>query len=126
MNINRTDTGSLPVPAGRSGDGAPIGAGAVARKGAEAPVQVNDPARDGPLPPRQQVRQAVAAINRAITSSSSSLKFTVDEATHEPIVRVMDTETGTLIRQIPSREALAIAASIDNFLERGALLTQKA
>jgi uncharacterized FlaG/YvyC family protein len=38
----------------------------------------------------------------------------------------VDTETGQLIRQIPSKEALAIANSIDDFLSRGALLTQQA
>jgi uncharacterized FlaG/YvyC family protein len=38
----------------------------------------------------------------------------------------MDAQTGELIRQIPSREVLAIAQSIDEYLQRGVLLKQEA
>jgi flagellar protein FlaG len=40
---------------------------------------------------------------------SRELQFDVDEDTDRTVVRVMDKETGELIRQIPSEEILALA-----------------
>lgn len=77
-------------------------------------------------PTSQQLQNALGAINRAMQLSNHSLEFRVDPETKEPVVQVVDTETGDLIRQIPSKEALAISVSIDQFLQRGALLRQKA
>ncbi len=126
MNINTNGMGSVPVPIRRVGDDAPVGAGETGRaEAAVVSIKANDPAQQQSVPVHQ-VRQAVASLNKVVQTASSNLKFTLDETTQEPIVRVVDTETGQLIRQIPSKEALAIANSIDDFLSRGALLTQQA
>lgn len=77
-------------------------------------------------PSSQQLQAAVGAINRAMQVSKHNLEFSVDPNTKEPVVQVVDTETGDVIRQIPSKEALAIATSIDEFMQRGLLLKQKA
>lgn len=127
MNITTNGIGSVPVPIRRVGDDAPVGAGETGRAdSALGSIKANDPAQQQQNVPVHQVRQAVASLNKAVQTAGSNLKFTIDEGTQEPIVRVVDTETGQLIRQIPSKEALAIASSIDSFLSRGALLTQQA
>ncbi|MEQ1837457.1 MAG: flagellar protein FlaG [Candidatus Nitrotoga sp.] len=79
-------------------------------------------------PSPQQVKIAVDTINRAMQQSNQSMQISVDFATRKPVVRLTDTATGELIRQIPSKEILAIARSIDEFLEfqRGLLLNQEA
>lgn len=72
----------------------------------------------------EQVKQAAAAINTAIQSLSRGLQFSVDEDTHKTVVRVVDTQTNEVIRQMPSEEALAIAKALDKL--QGLLLRQKA
>jgi flagellar protein FlaG len=59
------------------------------------------------------VHGAVAHINRVLASASRVLAFSVDEVTGKTVVRVMDQTTGSVVRQIPSEEALALAARLD-------------
>lgn len=75
-----------------------------------------------------QLKTAVESINRVMLQSNLNLEFIVDSDTKKPIVKMVDAETGELIRQIPSEEMLAITRSIDQFLkfQRGLLLSQKA
>jgi flagellar protein FlaG len=75
----------------------------------------------------QQLQTAVHAINQAMQTSNSHLRFSVDQSTERLVVQVVDVETGDLIRQIPSQETLNIANTIDLFLQKhsGVLLSQK-
>ena len=113
MNIqNSVSLGQAPPPELR--------AVTVALKPAgQAPVQQK------PEPAPQQVQQALQTINRALQTSNSNLEFTIDQSTQKTIVRIVDSESGELIRQIPSDAALAIAKSIGE-LQSGLLLRQKA
>lgn len=82
-------------------------------------------------PSAQQLKRAVESINQAMQRSTPNLEFSVDADTKKQIVKVMDTQTGTLIRQYPSKEVVAIARSIDQFLanqqvKQGLLLNQQA
>ena len=72
----------------------------------------------------EQVKRAAAEINRQLKNAAQSIRFTVDEVLGKTIVRVVDSETGDVIRQIPSEEALAISRSIDRL--QGVLLHQQA
>ena len=72
----------------------------------------------------EAARQAVARINAFVQSSSPNIEFIVDGRSSEVIVRVVDSETNQLIRQIPSAEMLAIAYALDRMT--GLLLEQKA
>lgn len=75
--------------------------------------------------PAEQLKSAVNDINKAMRQSNQSLEFSVDNDTKKPMVKLVDSDTGELIRQIPSEETLAIARSIDRF-QRGLLLKQQA
>jgi len=66
-----------------------------------------------PAPDEAAVRQAAAAATQAVRSLASSLEFSVDRQTGKTIVRVVDTATHEVIRQIPSEEMLAIARALD-------------
>lgn len=72
----------------------------------------------------QQLQQAVQAVNRRL-SASTALEFRIDETTGRTVVKVLDSESGELIRQIPPESMLAIAAAIDEF-QKGLLLKQQA
>lgn len=76
-------------------------------------------------PTHQQLKNAVAVTNKVMMESNQNLQFSLDPTTHDPIIKMMDAETGEVIRQIPSKEMLAIARSIDQF-QQGLLLNQKA
>jgi flagellar protein FlaG len=72
----------------------------------------------------QAVKEAVAAANEAMKSIKSELDFSVDDDTGKTIVRVIDKQTGTLIRQMPSREMLEIAKALDRL--QGLLVSHSA
>ncbi len=82
-------------------------------------------------PSPEQLKNAVESLNKAMQQSSLSLEFSVDPNTKTPVVKMMDSESGKVIRQYPSEEVLAIAQSIDQYLsehqsQQGLLLKQKA
>jgi flagellar protein FlaG len=96
---------------------------------AQAPL-VPHPARIQKAPPGppqvslQATQQAVVQINKFLQSSSANVEFTVDSKSDQVIVRVVDSKTHQVLRQMPSEEALAISRSLDRM--SGLLLEQKA
>lgn len=102
----------------------------VAPQGAPAQVPVKAPAAAPPPTPQQQpsaeqVAKAMESMKQLIeTTAPNSLQFSVDDATGKTIVSVTDAQTGEMIRQIPSKELLEIARSLDKM--QGLLLHQKA
>ena len=78
-------------------------------------------------PSTQQLKSAVDSINQAMRQANRSVELSVDSSTKKPVVKMMDSETGELIRQYPSEEVLAIAQAIDQYLgQQGLLFKQKA
>lgn len=71
-----------------------------------------------------QVGQALQSINKALQKLSSNLEFTVDADSNRTIVKVMDTQTQEIIRQMPSVEAIEISKALDKL--QGLLVKQKA
>ena len=67
---------------------------------------------------------AVAALNDFLKPSASSLQFSVDEDSGRTVVKVVDTDTNELVRQYPSKEALAISKELGKL--QGLLLRDKA
>ncbi len=61
---------------------------------------------------KSELSNVVEEINKHIQNMSRDLQFSVDEDAGRVVVKVLDSETGDLIRQIPSEEALRIAESI--------------
>ncbi|GIZ52696.1 flagellar protein FlaG [Noviherbaspirillum aridicola] len=78
----------------------------------------------GGVPDAEQVKKAVQDINSAMKAMSNKIEFSVDAESKEPIVRVRDAETGDVIRQIPTEEALEISKALDRV--QGLLLRQTA
>jgi flagellar protein FlaG len=73
---------------------------------------------------RAQVTDAVKKINDAMQASAQSLEFSIDEDSKHIVVKVIDQDTKEVVRQMPSKEALAIAKSIDKM--RGLLIDHTA
>jgi len=67
----------------------------------------------GKPPGMDDVRDAVRKIEDAIVPSAQDLRFTIDEDTGTPIIKLIDTTTNTVLRQIPTVEALEISKALD-------------
>lgn len=68
--------------------------------------------------------QAVSAINKFLAPIASSIEFSIDEESGRTLVKVVDTDTNTVLRQFPSKEALDISHQLDKL--QGLLLKEKA
>lgn len=79
-----------------------------------------------PQPPAsvEAAQQAAARINEFLKSSAANVEFTVEGTSNQVIVRVVDSATHQVIRQMPTEETLAISRSLDRMT--GLLLAQKA
>lgn len=71
----------------------------------------------------EELQKAADKVNTVVNLYASELKFTVDDK-EGVVVKVINTDTKEVIRQIPSEEMLKIAKSIDQL--RGLLVHQKA
>lgn len=72
----------------------------------------------------EEVKDSVAKINKNIQMAATGLEFSVDEDTGINLVKVVDTQTKEVIRQIPSEEAIHIAKALDKL--QGLLVRDKA
>lgn len=73
---------------------------AIAEANKEQPTQALDP---------QTLQTALSKMTAHVQNLQRALEFSVDEESGETVVKVIDSETKELIRQIPSEELLAIA-----------------
>jgi len=74
--------------------------------GKEPPAQVVDSA---------DISETVTEINDIIRSVQRDLAFNIDEDSGRTVISVIDSESGELIRQIPSEDLLAIATHLRDF-----------
>jgi flagellar protein FlaG len=75
-------------------------------------------------PTPEQIAEAIASANKALKSVSSSVEFTLDHGTGKTVIRIIDSSSHEVIRQVPSEEMLAIARAVDRL--QGLLLRQDA
>ena len=57
---------------------------------------------------------AVSQINSYVQNVQRDLSFSVDEGSGRTIIKVIDSESGKLVRQIPSEEVLALATYLQD------------
>lgn len=95
-----------------SSDGArPAGqAGEVA---ASASAQRTGDVRMGDKEQRAAVEEAVSSIEKFTQSIRRDLSFSLDDSSGRVVVKVTDSTSGEVIRQIPSEEALRLAERLD-------------
>lgn len=63
--------------------------------------------------PVEQVEAAVSQISDFVQNFQRDLVFTIDKDSERLVVKVVDSETQEVIRQIPSEEMLRIAKNLD-------------
>jgi flagellar protein FlaG len=62
----------------------------------------------------EALKTAVQDIQKYVQSVRRNLEFSIDEASGKVVVKVIASETGEVVRQLPSAEALKIADSLQN------------
>lgn len=108
----------------RSGDGGGMVISAVRQEYNPVPSPQTQPV-DTYRPTVAQLESAVRDLNQSMQANNSSLAFSIDPDTEHPVVKLMDSSTGEVIKQFPSKEAIAISKAIGD-IQQGLLLKQKA
>lgn len=119
-----TQPGGLqPTPA----TAAPAHASSTAPAAGRPPVQSTGaiPAR---IPSAQELQNAMKEVEKAVAPMAQELQFSIDKDTNKTVVKIMDTATNKVVRQIPSEEVMELAKSIGEMQDRmqGLLVQQKA
>jgi flagellar protein FlaG len=76
-------------------------------------TQQPEPAFD-PAEMRQRLQAAVDRLNEQMRETGRDLAFGIDEQIDRSIIKVTNTTSGELVRQIPSDEVLRVARSIED------------
>ncbi|MEB0045447.1 MULTISPECIES: flagellar protein FlaG [unclassified Pseudomonas] len=61
-----------------------------------------------------KLKMAVKEIEKFVQSVKRNLEFSIDETSGQVVVKVIASESGEVVRQIPSAEALKLAESLHN------------
>jgi len=73
---------------------------------------------------RETVAKAAEQIQQFVQSMGRNLKFSIDETSGYHVVRVVNPDTGELVRQLPSEELLKISRDFQRL--NNALVSQRA
>ncbi|MDP3844616.1 MAG: flagellar protein FlaG [Oxalobacteraceae bacterium] len=75
-------------------------------------------------PSTDEVRDAVKKIEQVVSPAAQDLSFSIDEDSGKTIVKLIDTQTQTVLRQIPTVEVMEISKALDKL--QGLLVREKA
>lgn len=91
----------------------------------QSSTEVGQPSQDGQKKAQQSnLNDKVAKLNDYMQSLNRSLRFSIDHDTGDVVVKVIDSKTNQLIRQIPSQEMLDIQHAAEKY--RGIIFEKKA
>jgi len=71
-----------------------------------------------------QTAQSLQEINKVMDALSISVQFQIDPDMAEPIIKVVDQQSGKVIRQFPNEDVVRISKALDNL--KGLLFAQTA
>lgn len=79
-------------------------------------------------PSAQELQNAMKEVEKAVAPMAQELQFSIDKDTNKTVVKIMDTATNKVVRQIPSEEVMELAKSIGEMQDKmqGLLVQQKA
>jgi flagellar protein FlaG len=77
-----------------------------------------------PAPTKELVEQAAVRVKDAFRATSSRLEIEIDSDLHKVVIKILNEESGEIIRQIPSQELLDLAKHLDGL--KGLLIRERA
>jgi flagellar protein FlaG len=87
----------------------------------EAALRTPAPA---PAATKEQVEQAAARVKEVLRGTTSRLEIEIDPDLHKAVIKILNGESGEIIRQIPSQELLDLAKHLDD--PKGLLIRERA
>jgi flagellar protein FlaG len=123
-DIGNINPAANPVrSAERTAESAPV----VKTTAVQKPQNIQAPVKaDVMLDVKQQeklVKEAISKLNELAKSGNQRLGFSMDPHINGPVITVHNTQTGELVRTIPSEEVLRVAKSIDSL--KGVIFSEK-
>jgi len=116
--------GSYPEPAGLHPTSVPKAESAAPVGRTESSANLNAlTAQNPPIPGstagdnRAEMTSVVSSLNESVQNIQRGIEFSVDEESGRSVVKVVDRETGDVIRQMPTEDALAVSRHIQEFVE---------
>lgn len=106
-------TNSLP-PKASANPGVPAtgNAGAIGAPVSGA-INASSPAVADSNVSSEQLQNAMEAVNKFIEPATNNLEFEIDAQSGRTVMKLIDKETGSVLRQLPSEEMLALARALD-------------
>lgn len=99
--------------------------GSVQSKAATSTVETSQAAKSAGSPvSTSALEAAVKNINEFVSPMTQSIEFSLDQDSGRTIVKVVDSETQKVLRQIPDEEVLQISKTLDKL--QGLLIKQTA
>ena len=77
------------------------------------PAAVSEPAK-AEEPQRVALEKAVTDMREFVQATQRNLDFSIDDSTGKVVVKVIATDSGEVIRQIPSETALKLAQNLSD------------
>ncbi|MDR2689569.1 MAG: flagellar protein FlaG [Azoarcus sp.] len=120
-NAHRTSAPAFPGKATGADGGEPT----TTVRDAEAAREVQE---GRPPVDEKEVQESVDKLNEFVRPYVTSLRFSIDKDLGKVVVKIMDNETQEIIKQFPSEEALELAKTLTEALDKikGLLVQQQA
>ncbi|MDY7573028.1 flagellar protein FlaG [Actimicrobium sp. CCI2.3] len=78
-----------------------------------------------PVPPSDsEIKQSIKEVNKYLKETLNGIEFSQDKDTGQTLVKIVDTTSGKVIRQIPTAQAVEISKDISKL--QGLLIKDKA
>ncbi|WP_082696367.1 flagellar protein FlaG [Pseudomonas oryzihabitans] len=113
MDIVKT-SGFAAVPASGANSGG-SGIAAVSSSEKSAATEQDKTQQSAAGVNQDDVDSAVSGLKSKLQNDRRNLDFQVDDSTGEVVVKVIDGESGKLVRQIPTEEVLKLSKQLDDF-----------
>lgn len=94
--VENTDPSELKAPANNTQD----------------PLKSQQPEPSSP-DTQEQIESMVASLNQVVQNQRRNLQFNIDKDSGQTVIKVFDSETEKLIRQIPTAEAMEISRFLE-------------
>jgi flagellar protein FlaG len=75
---------------------------------------VSDESKKDPQSEQDQLKMAVQEIEKFVQSVKRNLEFSIDEPSGKVVVKVIASDSGEVVRQIPNEEVLRLANSLND------------
>lgn len=77
-----------------------------------------------PTPTKEKLEQAAARVKEVLRGTTSRLEIEIDSDSNKAVIRILNGESGEIIRQIPAQELLDLAKHLDE--PKGLLVQERA